>query len=285
MKEKIDPYLFLTFDPGYIRHASPRLEILSQTAPELGAQQAAERERQQLITLLKKFGKLRPIYLALAKKMKGCRNETPCKSVVCPHCKRERDLILLETWRTLMVTPPGNIVVMLVFNQRPPMLRPWSNMRQTSKQINKFKPRIGRALNRLNCPEPVMGTFSLLHHTFPSRQYETFWLPVLYLLLPNDQALLQGLKKHMERGEGQYISPSVINSPMSKIMLKDPIKQLKRVFDPMWHQATCTLNDKGDLLIKTTPAPLTGSELAKSLLALDKLGSATITFNYGGQVK
>ncbi|WP_114193304.1 hypothetical protein [Edaphovirga cremea] len=285
MKKEINPYLFLAFDPGYIRHASPRLEILSQTAPELGAQQVAERENQQRIALLQKFGKLRPVSLALAKKLKGCRNETPCESVACLHCKRERDLALLEIWRTLMAAPPGYIAVMLVFNQRTPMLRPWSNLRQASKQINKFKPRIGRALNRLNCSEPVMGTFSLLHHTFPSGEYEAFWLPVLCLLLPNDQALLQGLKKHMERGEGQYISPSVINSPMSKILLKDPIKQLKRVFDPMWHQVTCTLNDEGNLLIKTTPVPLTGSELAKSLLILDKLGSATITFNYGGQVK
>lgn len=285
MSKLTNCHQFITFDPNYIRHASPRLEILSQTAPVLGVQQAAERENQRRITLLQNFGKLRPIYLAVAKKLKGCRNETPCESVACPHCKRERDLALLETWRSLMATPPGYIVVMLVFNQRIPMLRSWSNMRQASKQINKFKPRIGRALNRLNCPEPVMGTFSLLHHTFPSGEYEAFWLPVLCLLLPNDQALLQGLKKHMERGEGQYISLSVINSPMSKIMLKDPIKQLKRVFDPMWHQVTCTLNDEGNLLSKTTPVPLTGSELVRSLLILDKLGSATITFNYGGQVK
>lgn len=285
MKKEINPYLFLTFNPSYIRHASSRLEILSQSASELGAQQAAEMENQQLITLLQKFGKLRPISLALAKKLKGCRNETPCESVACLHCKRERDLALWEIWRTLMATPPGYIVVMLVFNQRTPMLHPWSNMRQASKQINKFKPRIGRTLNRLNCSEPVMGTFSLLHHTFPSGEYEAFWLPVLCLLLPNDQALLQGLKKHMERGEGQYISPSVINSPMCKIILKDPIKQLKRVFDPMWHQVVCTLNDEGDRLIKATPVPLTGSELARSLLILDKLGSARISFNYGGQVK
>lgn len=285
MSKLTNCHQFITFDPNYIRHAPSRLEILSQTAPELGSQQAAERENQQRIALLQKFGKLRPVSLALAKKMKGCRNETPCENVACPHCKRERDLLQWEIWRTLMATPPGYIVIMLVFNQRTPMLRPWSNMRQASKQINKFKPRIGRALNRLNCPEPVMGTFSLLHHTFPSGEYEAFWLPVLCLLLPNDQALLQGLKKHMERGEGQYISLSVINSPMSKIMLKDPIKQLKRVFDPMWHQVTCTLNDEGNLLIKTTPVPLTGSELVRSLLILDKLGSATITFNYGGQVK
>ncbi|MDA5479710.1 hypothetical protein PGS49_03415 [Yersinia intermedia] len=285
MNKMTAEYLFLTLDPSNIRHATTRLERLNQTAPVLGSQQAAEKENQQRIVLLQKTGKLRPVSLALAKRLKGCRNESPCGSVICSHCQRERNLALLKTWLPLMTAQPGYTAIMLVFNQRGPMLRSWNNMLQASRQISSAKQRISRTLKRLGCSEPAIGTFSLLHHTFSSGEHEAFWLPQLCLLLPNNQALLQGLKKHMERGEGQYISTSVINSPMSKIMLKDPIKLFKCVFDPIWHQVACTVSDEGDRLIKNTPVPLTDKVLAKSLLLLDELGVAATTFNYCGQAK
>ncbi|EPB0854848.1 hypothetical protein ACRARS_001707 [Yersinia enterocolitica] len=57
------------------------------------------------------------------------------------------------------------------------------------------------------------------------------------------------------------------------------------VFDPMWHSLICALCGKCGVLNKEKPVPLKGKILAKSLLILNKLGRAAISFSYVSRPK
>lgn len=85
-----DSYYFRTSDPDYIRHAPSMLEILSKAFPTIITQQESEYELQRLNHLLNKLKGSNRCYNIIAQKLRQCRNGSPCNSLICPHCQRER---------------------------------------------------------------------------------------------------------------------------------------------------------------------------------------------------
>ncbi|EKN3971767.1 TPA: hypothetical protein U5D55_001744 [Yersinia enterocolitica] len=67
MKNSIGSYLFLTFNPSYVRHALPILEKMRLTLLEFGSQQAAEIEHQLRIETLETICTAHPACHILAK--------------------------------------------------------------------------------------------------------------------------------------------------------------------------------------------------------------------------
>lgn len=99
-----DSYYFRTSDPDYIRHAPSMLEILSKAFPTIITQQESEYELQRLNHLLNKLKGSNRCYNIIAQKLRQCRNGSPCNSLICPHCQRERILAQLAMLHVL----PGN---------------------------------------------------------------------------------------------------------------------------------------------------------------------------------
>lgn len=275
-------YLFCTPNPDYIRHASPELEKLSKFYPALGTQQQAEAEQHWLVRRLQ--NQKHQHFEALAQKLKECRNEAPCKSLVCPHCRRERDLSLLYAWQPLLTASVGYVGVTLFFNLEKHSRLPWKHADKANDDIRSFKQRISRVLKRQGCASPAIGTFSLLRHLLEEHEEDIIWLPQLCLLLPNDNSLLKGLQDHMSRGGGLYIDSFIINAPFAKLKCKDPVKLLSCALDPMWRSVKSSLAD-GNELHKSRIDTLKGKTLTKSLLTLDTLGTNALSFIYGDQPK
>ncbi|HFW6395338.1 TPA: hypothetical protein ACICCA_004063 [Escherichia coli] len=94
-----DSYYFRTSDPDYIRHAPSMLEILSKAFPTIITQQESEYELQRLNHLLNKLKGSNRCYNIIAQKLRQCRNGSPCNSLICPHCQRERILAQLAIFR------------------------------------------------------------------------------------------------------------------------------------------------------------------------------------------
>ncbi|MBW5820909.1 hypothetical protein H0I63_10075 [Yersinia enterocolitica] len=277
-------YLFCTPNPDYIRHASPELEKLSKFHPVLGTQQKADVEQQALVHLLENQKNGHEHCEALAQKLKGCRNEAPCKSLACPHCRRERALSLLSAWQPLLAASVGYVGVTLCFNLEKQSRLPWKHADKANDDIRIFKQRISRVLKRRGCAGPAIGTFSLVRHLLEEHEEEFIWIPQLCLLLPNDSSLIKELQYHMSRGGGAYIDSFIINAPFAKLRCKDPAKVLSYALDPMWHSVKSSLTD-GNELHKSSIDTLKGKTLTKSLLTLDTLGTNALSFIYGDQPK
>ena len=277
-------FLFRTSNPDYIRHASPALEILSKSHPGLITQQEADAEQQRRICLLDNLKKGYQAYEAPAQKLKRCRNEVPCKSLVCPHCRRERVLTLFALWKPVLAVAEGYAGVTLFFNHDKQTRLPWQNAEMASEYIHRTKQRVSRVLGRLGCSGPVIGTFSLVRHMLDEQEESIFWVPQLCLLLPNDSTLINGLKEHMSRGGGGYIDSRIINTPQTRVRVKNSARMLSYALDPMWYSVESTLNDEL-VLVKSGRVSLKGRTLAKSLLLLDTLGPGVLSFTYGAQPK
>lgn len=93
-----EAYYFRTSDPDQIRHAPSHLERVSKAFPAVVTQQESEHERQCLIHLLDTLNGRVPGCDVIAQKLRECRNDLPCRSPVCPHCRRERILAHLAMW-------------------------------------------------------------------------------------------------------------------------------------------------------------------------------------------
>ncbi|EKM0484704.1 hypothetical protein PTT81_004072 [Escherichia coli] len=275
-----ESYYFRTSDPDYIRHAPSTLEILSKAFPTIITQQESEHELQRLIHLLNKLKGSNRGYDVIAQKLRQCRNESPCNSLICPHCQRERILAQLAMLPVL----PGNSVeyvgVVLFFNKDTQTPPPWKNTDALRAQIGRYKQRISRVLNRLGYAGPATGTFSMMRHMPDGSEERIFWVPQLCLFLPNDSTWIKGLKTHMSRSGGALIDASVVNTPMIVLRLKDPARLLSCALNPVWYKADYTLTDK-DALVKSRMEPLKGRTLLKSLLTLDSLGTGVVSFSFG----
>lgn len=277
-------FLFRTSNPGYIRHASPELEILSKIHPGLITQQEADTEQQRLIYLLENLKTGYQTYEALAQKLKQCRNEAPCKSLVCQHCRRERMLTLFALWEPVLAADEGYAGVTLFFNHDKQTRLPWQNAEVVSEYIHRTKQRVSRVLNRQGCSGPAIGTFSLARYMFDEQEEGIFWVPQLCLLLPNDSGLINGLKDHMSRGGGAYIDSRIMNTPLTRLRIKNSVRMLSCALDSTWYSVESESNDE-QVLVKSAPVLLKGKTLAKSLLVLDTLGPGVISFTYGKQPK
>lgn len=275
-----ESYYFRTSDPDYIRHAPSRLEILSKAFPTIVTQQESEHELQRLIHLLNKLKGSNRCYDVIAQKLRQCRNGSPCNSLICPHCLRERILAQLAMLHVL----PGNsaeyVGVVLFFNKDTQTPPPWKNTDALRAQIGRYKQRISRVLNRLGYAGPATGTFSMMRHMSDGPEAHIFWVPQLCLFLPNDSTLIKGLKAHMSRSSGEFIDATTVNTPVIVPRYKDPARLLSCALDPAWHTTDYTLTDK-DALVKSRVAPLKGRTLLKSLLALDSLGTGAVSFSFG----
>lgn len=130
-----DSYYFRTSDPDYIRHAPSMLEILSKAFPTIITQQESEYELQRLNHLLNKLKGSNRCYNIIAQKLRQCRNGSPCNSLICPHCQRERILAQLAMLHVL----PGNsaeyVGVVLFFNKDTQTPPPWKNIGALRAQI------------------------------------------------------------------------------------------------------------------------------------------------------
>ena len=275
-----ESYYFRTSDPDYIRHAPSRLEILSKAFPTIITQQESEHELQLLIHLLNKLKGSNRCYEVIAQKLRQCRNGSPCKSLVCPHCQRERILQQLAMWPVLPGSSTEYAGVVLFFNKDTQTSPPWKNTGELRTQISRYKQRISRVLNRLGYAGPAIGTFSMMRHISDSSEERIFWIPQLCLFLPNDSTLIKGLKAHMSRSGGAFVDASVTNTPMIVLRYKDPARLLSCALDPAWHTTDYTLTDK-DALVKSRVAPLKGRTLLKNLFALDSLGTNIVSFSFG----
>lgn len=275
-----DAYYFRTSDPDQIRHAPSHLERVSKAFPAVVTQQESEHERQRLIHLLDTLNGRVPGCDVIAQKLRECRNDLPCRSPVCPHCRRERILAHLAMWPVL----PGNAAdytgVVLYFNKDKHTPPPWKSTGALRTQISRYKQRISRVLNRLGYAGPATGTFSMMRHMPDGSEERIFWVPQLCLFLPNDSTLIKGLKTHMSRSGGALIDASAVNTPVVGLRYKDPARLLSCALNPVWHTTDYTRTDK-DALVKSGMVPLKGRTLLKSLLALDSLGTRVVSFSFG----
>lgn len=228
-----DSYYFRTSDPDYIRHAPSRLEILSKVFPTIITQQESEHELQHLIHLLNKLKGSNRCYDVIAQKLRQCRNGSPCNSLICPHCQRERILAQLAMLPVL----PGNLAeyvgVVLFFNKDTQTPPPWKNTDALRAQIGRYKQRISRVLNRLRYTGQATGTFSMMRHMPDGPEARIFWVPQLCLFLPNDSTLIKGLKAHMSRSGGAFIDSSTVNTPVIGLRYKDPARLLSCALNPV----------------------------------------------------
>ena len=275
-----DAYYFRTSDPDQIRHAPSHLERVSKAFPAVVTQQESEHERQRLIHLLDTLNDRVPGCDVIAQKLRQCRNGSPCNSLICPHCQRERILAQLA----MLSVPPGNsaeyVGVVLFFNKDTQTPPPWKNTDALRAQIGRYKQRISRVFNRLGYAGPATGTFSMMRHMPDGPEARIFWVPQLCLFLPNDSTLIKGLKAHMSRSGGAFIDSSTVNTPVLGLRYKDPARLLSCALNPVWHTADYTLTDK-DALVKSRMEPLKGRTLLKSLLTLDSLGTGVVSFSFG----
>ncbi|HEC4362684.1 TPA: hypothetical protein R2W34_005022, partial [Escherichia coli] len=248
--------------------------------PTIITQQESEYELQRLNHLLNKLKGSNRCYNIIAQKLRQCRNGSPCNSLICPHCQRERILAQLAMLHVL----PGNsaeyVGVVLFFNKDTQTPPPWKNIGALRAQIGRYKQRISRVLNRLGYAGPATGTFSMMRHMPDGPEERIFWVPQLCLFLPNDSTLIKGLKAHMSRSGGAFIDASTLNTPVIVLRYKDPARLISCALNPVWHTADYTLTDK-DALVKSRMELLKGRTLLKSLLTLDSLGTGVVSFSFG----
>lgn len=206
----------------------------------------------------------------LARRLKNCSADRPCKSAACPRCFRDYRLRIIEAAHAEVARHPHAYCVTIVMYDEH-----LTTEELPSFNLRRLKLRLWRQLKRSGFVCPVFGGFEMDYHT-----ESKIWLPHFHLVMFEKCAQIEKLRKQYYAGP-YYIEGRSTNCyrPVMVQELNDRRKQLSYPFKSYW--SCCeAYREKKRRKRRTQKHRLQDHELRQALRTLDRLGFGGILFLY-----
>ncbi|MCS2161569.1 hypothetical protein MUU47_10645 [Scandinavium sp. H11S7] len=211
--------------------------------------------------------------------IEDCSVDTPCKSMACAKCQRQRRQKYIEKWLPYFENHTGYKFVTLIFYQD--MI---SNNELTHWSPDNLIQRLGKALKRMGFCDPVIGGFEMDYHRYTHNIKESYWLPHFHLLVPDEPDNLEKLRNYMLRDKNLHARKGRRNRPIRIDDIDEIAKVLSYCVKGFWQEIPWFINDKGLLKkVKNKKRITNKTVFVKSLLLLDQLKESHLNFSVNVQ--
>ncbi|WP_211044926.1 hypothetical protein [Pectobacterium versatile] len=255
---------------------SDKNEALAEALPKFETVEKVRAEKCFREKSLQKYqGK---VYRDLFKKLKECHPLYPCGSAACPECfRRYRLEIIGEVLRLCNKRKKWRSVTLIFYQDA------LSDSQSLKWKPDKLIVRLRRWLKECGFSEMVIGGFEMDFHMDINK-----WMPHFHLIIPNDKKAIERLRVRMKNKRNMNTRKNVINRPILVSKLKSPLRQVSYRFKAIWGRIESVQYTESYLQgIKerkrkrwTKKYRLSGKQHADSLVILDSIGTAGLTFMY-----
>lgn len=255
---------------------SDKNEALAEVLPKFETVEKARAEKCLREKLLQKYQE--GIYKDLFTKLKECHPLYPCGSAACPECFRKHRLEMIGEVLKICKKSKKWRSITLIFYQDA----------FYDNELLHWRPdtliaRLRRWLNECGFSGMVIGGFEMDYHIDIKK-----WMPHFHLIIPNDKKAIKRLRIKMKNKNNMNTRRNVINRPMLVSKLKAPLRQISYRFKAIWGRIESVQYAEGYLQgsneIKrkrwTKKYRLLSKQYADSLVKLDSIGAAGLTFMY-----
>ncbi|EKM5064296.1 hypothetical protein PUZ93_001293 [Cronobacter turicensis] len=217
-------------------------------------------------------------YLKLAIKLENCWPGEPCGSAACPECfRRHRLEIIGEVLRLCNKRKKWRSATLIFYQDA------FSDDQLLKWRLDTLIARLKRWLKECGFSAMVIGGFEMDFHMDINK-----WVPHFHLIIQNDKQAIRNLRARMKNKRNMNTRKNVINRPMLVSNLNNPVRQVSYRFKAIWWRVESIQYD--DYYIQggkerkrkrwTKKYRLLSKQHADSLLMLDSLGIAELTFMY-----
>lgn len=275
--------------PHYASHTSafPELEKLAKTIskamPEFETIHQTLTENAIRVKALRKFGNPRSKTerLQLANKLENCNPEETCGSMACSLCQRYRRLKFMQKWLPYIEEHQDEYKAVTLISYADM----FSNSTLLAWDLGMLKQRLLKAIQRIGFSAPVIGGFEMDYHNYTHEPERSHWMPHFHMLIPHEPEKLEMLRQYMLREKNLHMRPGRRSRPMKDDFIASSVHALSYCVTGIWQEYTWFMNAESELKKTKNGTRIRNlSVFAKSLVKLDRMSDALLTFRVNVQV-